>query len=82
MLTSQAQTKSHCHKKAEVHPGVHRLQDAGGSQHGTKTTLGLLLGRGAPASVHPGEVVGSPSPVAVTERFDEHLSGMEKHNPG
>lgn len=33
-------------------------------------------------AAHPGEVVGSPSLVAVTERFDEHLPVMEKHNPG
>lgn len=52
MFTSRAQTRSHCHKKAKVHPGARRLHDARGSLRGAETALGLLLGRGAPAS-HP-----------------------------
>lgn len=33
-------------------------------------------------AVHPGKVVGTPLLGAVMERFDEHLSRIEKHSPG
>lgn len=33
-------------------------------------------------AVHPGKVVDTPLLGAVMERFDEHLSRIEKHNPG
>lgn len=54
MLTGQAGSKSGCHEDAKLCPQVHRLQDAGGSLPGTKTTLALPPGR-IPASCPPWE---------------------------
>lgn len=79
MLTGQAWSKSGCHENAKLCPQVHRLQDAGGSLRGAKTTLALPLGR---ILVYPGRVVASPLLGVLMERFDEHISRIEKHNPG